>query len=228
MKTDMLLELIDKFVPDGQKQDALRWCVCNTCGWGGKRAKAGAPKGNSNAKKKNNQDAENNQVNLIVPEKKIVEASEESKFYAGKQNWEFPKNILAVAKKYWKPETIRNIEIDFCCQEYYTETSIKDLLEQYPSDLSVEFVLPDARFTRPWLEWLEYKKSVRQSYKTASAKKKAWNTMLKLSGGDPAIAQQIVDRSITNGWQGLFPLRNNTKIIKNSENATTLNEWARQ
>lgn len=65
-----------------------------------------------------------------------------TKFNAGYQNWVFSTEILPLAKKYWRKETIREIEINFSCQEYATETSIGELLERYPGDKSPKFVKP--------------------------------------------------------------------------------------
>lgn len=65
-----------------------------------------------------------------------------TRFNAGFQNWKFEPTLLAVAKKYWTADTIRKIEIDFSCQEYNTETSIQELLERYPADVSKGFKKP--------------------------------------------------------------------------------------
>ena len=63
-------------------------------------------------------------------------------FNAGFQNWKFDPVLLKIAKKYWTVDTIRKIEIDFSCQEYNTETSIQELLERYPADVSKGFKKP--------------------------------------------------------------------------------------
>lgn len=58
-------------------------------------------------------------------------------------------------------------------------------------------------------KWLEYKKEKRQSYKPrglASFKKK----IMEMSGGDPVVADAIVEQSMANNYQGLFPLKNNS------------------
>ena len=65
-----------------------------------------------------------------------------TRFNAGFQNWKFEPALLTVAKKYWTADTIRKIEIDFSCQEYNTETSIQELLERYPADVSKGFKKP--------------------------------------------------------------------------------------
>lgn len=58
-------------------------------------------------------------------------------------------------------------------------------------------------------KWLEYKKEKRQSYKPrglASFKKK----IMEMSGGDPVVADAIVEQSMANNYQGLFPLKSNS------------------
>lgn len=58
-------------------------------------------------------------------------------------------------------------------------------------------------------KWLEYKKEKRQSYKPrglASFKKK----IMEMSGGDPVVADAIVEQSMANNYQGIFPLKSNS------------------
>lgn len=58
-------------------------------------------------------------------------------------------------------------------------------------------------------KWLEYKKEKRQPYKPkglASFKKK----IMEMSGGDPVVADAIVEQSMANNYQGIFPLKSNS------------------
>lgn len=108
--------------------------------YGGKRQGAGAPKGNTNAKKNNQNDYQNDyQIDNQNDCKKI---DENTTFNAGFQNWVFPLEFRKLAVKHWTEETIREIEKRFSCQEYNTETSIKSLLESYPNDKTKRFVKP--------------------------------------------------------------------------------------
>lgn len=56
--------------------------------------------------------------------------------------------------------------------------------------------------------WLNYKKEKQQTYKQSG-----FNAMVKkliaYSGGDPQIAQQIVDNAMAANYMGFFPLKNN-------------------
>ena len=57
-------------------------------------------------------------------------------------------------------------------------------------------------------KWLEYKKEKRQTYKPRGleAFKKR---LMGLSGGDPVIANAVVEQSMANNYAGVFPLKNN-------------------
>ena len=58
-----------------------------------------------------------------------------------------------------------------------------------------------------FFEWLEYKKaSFKFSYKTERSLEAAYNELVKLSGGDPNTARQIINNSMAKGWKGMFPL----------------------
>ncbi|HZK28129.1 MAG TPA: hypothetical protein VFD00_11405 [Thermoclostridium sp.] len=66
------------------------------------------------------------------------------------------------------------------------------------------------------LEWLEYKKARRESYKNERSIK-AFTTKLKnLSGGDVAAAKNIIEQSFANNWAGIFELKGG----KNEKNRT--------
>ena len=56
------------------------------------------------------------------------------------------------------------------------------------------------------IEWLKYKSEKGQSYKPTGLKKFI-ATLLKLSYGSTEIAQQIIDKSITNNYAGIFEIK---------------------
>lgn len=108
--------------------------------YGGKRLNSGRPR-----KKNQNENQFDNQNDIQIEnqiEKTKASANVNTRFNAGFQNWKFEPTLLAIAKKYWTADTIRKIEIDFSCQEYNTETSIQELLERYPADVSKGFKKP--------------------------------------------------------------------------------------
>lgn len=239
MKPEIVLELIDLFVPESDRDNATRWLLNNRHrGWGGARKSAGRKKSSfqveilknkslkSDEKKSRIQDENLKKTPETLPTVRDIRTVE---FNAGYQGWTFPMQIKSEATKIWRPETIREIEIFFCCREYSVVTTINQLLERWPADIGKknEFIVPDTRFMKPWLEWLDYKKSKRQGYKPASLPK-VWKQLIELSNNDPRIAQMVVDQSIAAGWQGLFPLKNNTTAPRNLATAQKITDWIKQ
>jgi hypothetical protein len=56
-------------------------------------------------------------------------------------------------------------------------------------------------------KWVDYKKSIKNSYKSQSSLDIVSKKLNELSGGDYQKAEAIVEQSIANQWQGLFELR---------------------
>lgn len=56
-------------------------------------------------------------------------------------------------------------------------------------------------------EWLEYKAAKKQSYKTEKSLRAMANQLYKLSSGNIETAREIVEQSMANNWNGLFPIR---------------------
>lgn len=83
------------------------------------------------------------------------------------------------------------------------------LKEKKKKEVDLGFVLPG--FVNPLRDWLEYKKSRKQSYAGEKQIRLCFQNLQKLSDNNPAIAQLIVDQSIANNWAGLFELKQNVK-----------------
>jgi len=66
----------------------------------------------------------------------------------------------------------------------------------------------DPAFEVVFSTWLEYKHQRRESYKSDLSLKSCYNKLVKLAGGDPAVAMLIVEQSMANNWAGLFALKN--------------------
>ena len=58
-------------------------------------------------------------------------------------------------------------------------------------------------------KWLSYKKERKSPY-TQRGAESVYKKLFKMSGGDPVVADEIVEQSISNNWQGLFDLKNGT------------------
>jgi hypothetical protein len=70
-----------------------------------------------------------------------------------------------------------------------------------------------------WEEWLQERKERKLKKFTDRGLKAAITHLLTISNNDEQIAVQIINQSIAQGWQGLFPLKN----IPNGSNRTTDN-----
>lgn len=71
---------------------------------------------------------------------------------------------------------------------------------------SFEFV--DESVREVMMEWLKYRSEIGKPYKSDDSVKRCYENLLKLSNGDVEVMKKIVDQSISNAWQGLFPLKN--------------------
>lgn len=58
-------------------------------------------------------------------------------------------------------------------------------------------------------KWFEYKKERKSPY-TQRGAESAYKKLYTMSGGNPVVADEIVEQSIANNWQGLFELKNGT------------------
>ena len=56
-------------------------------------------------------------------------------------------------------------------------------------------------------EWLEYKKSRKESYKSEKSLQALASELAKLSNNDPVIARTIIQKSMANNWAGIFALK---------------------
>lgn len=65
----------------------------------------------------------------------------------------------------------------------------------------------DHDFALVVIEWMEYKKERKQTYKSERAIKAFVTRLKKLSGCDPIKAKEIIDLSMSNYWAGIFELK---------------------
>lgn len=79
----------------------------------------------------------------------------------------------------------------------------------------------DKKIEEAWLIWVEYKKNqFKFRYKTTSSEQIGINELIKLCDNNFDLALSIVNQSISNGWKGLFALKN---ISKNR--VDEINSW---
>ena len=67
-------------------------------------------------------------------------------------------------------------------------------------------------FIQLWGDWLEYKKVEHNfRYKSPKTEQRGLKYLSELAGHNEQTAIRIIERSIANGWKGLFKLDNNGK-----------------
>lgn len=81
------------------------------------------------------------------------------------------------------------------------------------SNANFDFVSDDLKPV--FMEWLDYKKTgFKFTYKTQRTLELAYQELLELSQGNAQTARAIVERSMKNGWKGLFA-QSNKQVINN-------------
>lgn len=74
---------------------------------------------------------------------------------------------------------------------------------------SADFLPPDNLNLEAWKKWVEFRKAAKfKAYQNnAQSAGRAMANLIKLAGGNESAQMQIVEQSMNNNWQGLFPLR---------------------
>lgn len=93
-------------------------------------------------------------------------------------------------------------------------------MSKNPKDNGVQLPFNDDNFISKWQEWLQYRKERRLASYVPTGLKQTFSKLLNISNNNPEIAIQIIDQSMSNGWQGLFELKTlpNATNISNPAN----------
>lgn len=83
------------------------------------------------------------------------------------------------------------------------------------------------KFKASWDEWIEYRKERRLAKYTNIGLSKTMSHIQKISENNEETAIAIIEQSIANNWQGLFPLKNllngnSTSTISRTE---SISKW---
>lgn len=78
-----------------------------------------------------------------------------------------------------------------------------------------EVINPFGKNFTAWEGWKQYKKEEhREKYKSPKTEQAAIDNLFKLANGDPQVAKEIINQSISNRWKGLFELKTNHGTTK--------------
>lgn len=75
------------------------------------------------------------------------------------------------------------------------------------------------KFQNSWKEWIDFRKEIKKPYKS---QKSIEGQLKTLSNFDDDIACYMIQQSINNQWQGIFPLKNNNNLNKKNPAESTL------
>lgn len=156
---------------------------------------------------------------LIADDNGEVAVSERSlaaELGMGRQEIRTAKSILISTHKLTQTVTHSKTILTLCVsdrvvknrqQKQPTKQPKAQPIETVPSWVAYDYV-------RPFLDWVEYKKAKKQTYKTEQSLRACYNKLVKLSNGSADIACRIIEEAMANNWNGFFAL-------KDTSNGTT-------
>lgn len=78
------------------------------------------------------------------------------------------------------------------------------------SKIKIPPELNSPKFRHEWIEWKNYKKEEHSfKFKSPKSEQAALTQLKNLSNGDVVVAVKIIEQSMSNGWKGLFALKQN-------------------
>ena len=121
--------------------------------YGGSRKGAGAPKGNTNAKKNNQIDCQNDIQIDNQNEKPKSKFNEESIIYVNGQYFdEFPTESIPLLKKHWSLEELEDIRKKMAFKPEHQTTVAQMLVEYPPKPKTTRFVKPTVEEVKAYCE----------------------------------------------------------------------------
>jgi len=92
-----------------------------------------------------------------------------------------------------------------------TKEQLSEIKKLLPKDKKEDVVFDMSfvanNFAEAFNLWIEYKKEIKDMYQTQKGLNGGYNELVRLSGGNPRIAIDIVNQSISRDWKGLFELK---------------------
>lgn len=97
-----------------------------------------------------------------------------------------------------------------------TPTNTREITKENTSKKGVVLPWDSERFCEAWKTWIQERKERGTKKYTPRGEQAALHKLQTDSQGDEATAIQMIHQSIANGWQGLFPLKNQNNATKRS------------
>lgn len=131
-------------------------------------------------------------------------------FYAGGQGWVLPSNFRKLALTKYTETEIRAFEILHSCHENPEEVCLNDIKHK-KNKIEITNYGEYEPLREQITKWIDYKKARKESYKTEQSLMSFAKKLFTLSGGNPNIADQIIEQSMANNWAGIFELKTQSK-----------------
>ena len=88
-------------------------------------------------------------------------------------------------------------------KEYKKDSKLSQ--KDFSKIIAPDFVAMD--FADIYLEWMRYRHEIGKPFKSDTGRKRFYNLLVKLSGGDPEKARLIIQQSEANEYTGIFELK---------------------
>lgn len=107
------------------------------------------------------------------------------------------------------------------------ETSSKKVVKGGKEFLLNELsALVNPELMKPYQEYIQMRIEIRKPFKSLSALKKNYELLMKLANNNINTAKKILFNSVANQWQGIFPLKTETKQPEQAEKLVYPGEYS--
>lgn len=142
-------------------------------------------------------DQEKAEQEELKKEEQVPEKKQDKTYYKQQDKTYYKQQVKTYQKKQDITNNINTNNIN---------TNNKENIKRKEKDLNLDFI-EDEEVKDIINDWLDYKKERNQSYKSQRSLIIMFNRLIKLSGNNLSIMKEIVETSIANNWNGLFPLK---------------------
>jgi hypothetical protein len=166
----------------------------------------------------------NERLQIVIDERNIYSSKQSQngkigQFYKKAKEVLTAKNYLEIRKLYeykTNDELLKEIEKFDLSNKASLKASLEGLLKHLAigNAIVIKDILLELNIENRYAEivnlWIDYKKGKRQSYKTKESTVQMIKHLIEISDNNFDNAKKIIETSIANNWDGLFPLKQHT------------------
>lgn len=163
----------------------------------------------------------NERLQIVIDERNIYSSKQSQngkigQFYKKAKEVLNAKKYLEIRKLYkdkTNDELLKEIEKFDLTNKASLKASLEGLLKHLVNEnaIVIKDILIELKIENRYVEilnlWIDYKKKKRQSYKTSDSTKQMVKHLIEISDNNFDNAKKIIETSIANNWDGLFPLK---------------------